>query len=568
MSLLPAPAESLQFTVRDLLVDADRTARQLLSRPSASAGSSLLAGWDAVLTAAGDLVAALETQARQEHGDPVAPTGGSMTAVGHLVDQLAAETRAMNVDQVPSRVHPDLERLIHTWQQAAAVPVQEQQRGPSEPGGGALLRVTRTLATLAHATHHAVTGYGTGVNTLSRDEADGLHRLLQRHEQMTLRTAREVSNEVSGEAGLVPHAAVVPLGATPPTAAVVQLTEHLRIWGRLATEAAANPETPQRDLRRIAQTEALMTAGVPVLLAAAARRGEIPAHVVPHLHRRLTAAGEQWTKVADQWGWLRRRGIAPPATQPTIRLTSPSATPATTQPATQATTQQVLRTSHELAQAMSGAVQTLRRESAGPPGTPAGGDRAAGPARAGALVAVLEQINENSAILAEVYARLPARALRRDSTGQLRPTLFAPYGIQHGISEAYPRRYGANAGDARETPDARESGALFSVPALGLDLTSDLAIPGRQRTDLRAITPGTTAFLLDSGADLARAATSAEQALSVVVGTSRLAPTHPAAVAQVSPVVLTGPSAPPAHSPRPAPPHSPRPSSPGTGFDR
>ena len=92
------------------------------------------------------------------------------------------------------------------------------------------------------------------------------------------------------------------------------------------------------------------------------------------------------------------------------------------------------------------------------------------------------------------------------------------------------------------------------------------------RHELRAITPETAAFLLARGEDLARAATSAEQAHSAAVGTSRVsAPppsaSSPAAInpAPISPTTVPGPSA---LSPRLAPPHSPGQSSPGSGFDR
>ncbi len=44
------------FTVGELLVDAERTARQLLGRPITADGTSLLAGWDAVLAAADEVL--------------------------------------------------------------------------------------------------------------------------------------------------------------------------------------------------------------------------------------------------------------------------------------------------------------------------------------------------------------------------------------------------------------------------------------------------------------------------------------------------------------------------------
>ena len=403
----PSPADiyqpqGVQFSLRDLLVDADRTARRMLTQPSTSNGTSLLAGWDTVLAAAGDVITSVQTptalaapptDARATpNGQPAAATAG------RLIDQLTSETRALEVAQVPSLLHPDLEQLVHTWQQAVGVRAQEQLSWePSEKPHQAVGRVLGTLATVAHATQAALAGGGPGVDALGREQAEGFHRLLQRHEQLTLRTVRALA---VGPANPAARSGQDPAtGAAPPAASTVavssgpaldRLSAQLDSWGRLATAAAANPDTPDRDLRRIANTEAMTTAAARFLVAAAARQHELPAHAVPHLQRRLKRPPSTG-KSPPPVEWLRRRGI------------------------TAAATMSVDRASQDLARAVRAALQALPPGAAGPASS-----SVSTPARTQAsLVPVARQITENSAILAEVFARLPARAQRPDSTGRL-----------------------------------------------------------------------------------------------------------------------------------------------------
>jgi hypothetical protein len=156
---------------------------------------------------------------------------------------------------------------------------------------------------------------------------------------------------------------------------------------------------------------------------------------------------------------------------------------------------------------------------------------------------VLHQITENSAILAEIFARLPHRTHRHDDAGRLRPVLFAPKrNLELIAKQTYARDH------AQFRPGAQVSPAVLDLP-----------VASRRGDQLRALTPDAVAYLRASGVDLARAASDAEQALELAAGVgprssaprpgTHLRPTqHPA----------------PPHMPR----HLPPGASPNTGMPR
>jgi len=524
------PAGDTPFSVGELLVDADRTARQLLGRPADADGTSLLAGWDAVLDAASQFLTANTARtARTAHTDATGPTEGAdaadrMAGPGTgLVTQLAEEARVVGVAQVPSRVHPDIIRVTHAWQQAAAVHRQEVRRqsvppeSPESPESAeqVALRTVRTLATVAHATQLALGGHGPGVAGLDRDEVDGFRRLLQRHEQLALRSLHALTAGDPRDAALKAGDRSAPDAgrAAPDRSPVDRLAGRLKRWGPLAIVAAADPTTSVRDLRRIAQMEVITTAAAAALVAAAGQRRDLPPEAVPHLQRRLEAVSQQWQEVASQWAWIRRFGALDPS--PEVQRSS------------QALAVAVTDVNHEI---------RIGRPGASPdPARPAADD----------LIPVLRNVAENSAILAEIYRRLPTRTHRHDGAGRLRPVLFAPDRILQQIArETYARDH------AQFRP-----GAQVSTAAL------DLPVASRRGDELRAVTPAAAAFLRAAGTVLAGAATAAEQALELAAGDA--GPRWPAhrpyaAAALIQPAPTR---------PAPAPPHMPAHPNPGTPPD-
>jgi len=512
------PAGDTPFSVGELLVDADRTARQLLGRPPDADGTSLLAGWDAVLDAASQLLTAGTAGTARTAGTDAADR---MTGPGTgLVTQLAEEARVVGVAQVPSRVHPDIIRVTHAWQQAAAVRRQDPGRHSvsADSPEQVAFRVVRTLATVAHAAQLALGGHGPGVAGLDRDEVDGFRRLLQRHEQLALRSLPTLTAgdprgaaPVDVEAG--GRSAREPGRAARDGSPVDRLADRLKQWGPLAIVAAADPTTSVRDLRGIARTEAITTAVAAALVAAAGQRRDLPPEAVPHLQRRLEAVSQQWQEVASQWAWIRRFGALDPSPE-------------------------VQRSSRALAVAVTDVNHEIR------PGRPGASPDPARPA-ADDLTAVLRNVAENSAILAEIYRRLPTRTHRHDGAGRLRPVLFAPDRILQQIArETYARDH------AQFRP-----GAQVSTAAL------DLPVASRRGDELRAVTPAAAAFLRAAGTVLAGAATAAEQALELAAGDA--GPRWPAhrpyaAAALIQPAPTR---------PAPAPPHMPAHPNPGTPPD-
>ena len=155
------------FTVGELLADAERTARRLLGRPITADGTSLLAGWDVVLAAASEVLAAQTTASATPAG------GDAVGLVSGLVTKLVEEARAVEVAQVPSRLHPDIVRVTLTWRQAAAASEQSPTSHRDTPDLVAL-RTMRTLAVVAHATQLALGGNGPGVAGLDAGRGAGV----------------------------------------------------------------------------------------------------------------------------------------------------------------------------------------------------------------------------------------------------------------------------------------------------------------------------------------------------------------------------------------------------------
>lgn len=522
------------FTVGELLADAERAARQLLGRPITADGTSLLAGWEAVLAAAAEVLTTTgaKTPTTTQTTTPATALGatkGGDTAqlVTGLVGRLAEEARVVEVGQVPSRLHPGVVHLIQTWQQAAAVIQQDPWRHRDTPHPELVaLRTVRTLVPVVHASQLALGGNGPGVAGLDRDEVDGLRRLLQRHEQLALRSLRALTAAGASEAQPEPddraardasHAASRGVADGSP---LDRLAVGLKQWGPVAIVAAADPTTSGRDLRRIAQVEAITAAGAAALVGAAGQRGELPLEAVPHLQQRLRGLSLHWQTVTGQWEWIRRFGAAG-ASAPVQRLS----------------------------RALAAAAADVQADVPAQPGAEQGGGRPDRPAGSALgprgladadLVPVLQNITENSAILAEIFRRLPTRTHRHDDAGRLRPVLFAPGPtLQQIAKETYARDH-----------DQLRPGARVSAIAL------DLPVASRRGDDLRALTPDAAAFLRTTGADLARAATAAEQALELATG---VRPRWTAHRPNVTP--------PPAH-PTPTPPHPPGHSNPGTGVPR
>ena len=304
------------FTTDQLLVDAERTARQLLTQPHSVHGTTLLAGWDDVLAAAADVLATQPQQTEQTtaQAHPAAARVDAQAAAQQaveLVEQLITEARAVDVAQVPSRLHPDIIRLTHTWQQAAAANRQDpRQHSDTSSQKLVTLRIVRTLAAVAHATQLALGENGPGVAGLGRDEADGFRRLLQRHEQLALRSVHALLGSTAGS----PAAPADPPSDAPVGSPIEQLSSCLKQWAPLAIAAAADQNTSARDLRRIAMTEAFITAAAGGLVVAAGRQQQLPIEALPHLQRRLKTATQHWKDTAGHWQWIRRFG-SPEATE-------------------------------------------------------------------------------------------------------------------------------------------------------------------------------------------------------------------------------------------------------------
>lgn len=497
-----ATSPILEFSATELLADADRRARQLLGRDGAADGASLLAGWPGLLDAASDVLAA---------GKPASPPGPARV----LVERLAAEATAVGSPRIvtssfrprdPRPPHPALARIIATWAQAAALLNRpDQSSSPSRSAADLAVdqRVMRTLATVAHATQLGLTNLTGRPAVMDSGELKASSRMTQRNEQRTLQCLRELTSAPPHPVGNRRPSTDEP--AASQVAAPDRLAAGLKAWAPTAIDTAADPSSAARDIYRIAQIETLTVRAAGALVAAAGQRGELPSESVPHLQRRFEELTRQWQQVAGQWHWIRRYGAAQPS--PTV-----------------------LRTSRELAGAAAAAVHTAARGPHQPqPHQEAAREVAARFADTD-IVPIMRTIAQDSVILAEIYQRLPAHTHRRESSsGRLQPTLYAPAQILRQLSE---HQFGLR------HPDATHSPAVLDVPLTGRGVHP------------KPMTDPALGILRIAGADLGRAATTAEKALDVAAGTSpqrtsgglasRYAPSTPRPPSQLSPGITPG----------------------------
>ncbi len=246
-----------------------------------------------------------------------------------------------------------------------------------------------------------------------------------------------------------------------------------------------------------------------MLVAAAAERGELPPESASHLQQRLGALSQQWHQVAEQYGWVRR--FASAHRTPQVRTASTSVT------------QTLVDATHD---------------QPGPDGRRTQAAAAAVAARfnGGSVTPVLRAITENSAILGELFQRIPTRTYARDNQGQLRPAFGAPEHVLRRLTLEHHVRTGAGTRvDSPESPD------VLDVPVTA---TGSTVVP---------MTAPAAAVLRAAGLDLARAANSAERAVDLAAGPTDRRPRPPV------PVPLPA-------RPAPAAPHQPP--NPSTGIPR
>ena len=156
---------------------------------------------------------------------------------------------------------------------------------------------------------------------------------------------------------------------------------------------------------------------------------------------------------------------------------------------------------HSAAQALTAAILDAHRGVRADQRASSSSDPGSAPSAGVDLLPVLQKITENSAILAEIYARLPARTHRRDDAGRLRPVLYAPKRVLHR-SRTRPRP----ATTPNSDPEHKSAPVVLAVP-----------VTSWRGDQLRPLTHDAVTFLRAAGADLARAATAAEQALDLAV---------------------------------------------------
>lgn len=526
MSSQPQPGITPgDFSADELLAEAERRARQLLGPTSPAVAATLVAGWPDVLQAASEVLDPDDTH--RHLGHPYHPARPDRTRrAGALVDQLIMEATAVGGPNVPTVSHPDLQRIIGTWQQSAAMlrrPGSEQPVSASDHTR-VELRVIRTLAVLAHVTQVSLHG---ARPPRPFDPAEGalFRRMTQRHEQLAIRCLRQLTatmpeQPTGQEADLAAAMSPRPTptneqspaerSASEPAVRQVsvanQLLIGLRQWAPLAIVIAADPNSSVRDLRRIAKTEEIAAWAAVALVAAAADRQELPAESVAHVQRRLGSVAAHWHDVAQQYGWVRRLGPMVPDPQ-------------------------VWTASRALASAVAAATYTVN--------APTGGYGRATAATISArfagteLVPMLQTIAESSVILAELYQRIPTRAHRRDVAGNMRPAFYAPEHILRDISLKQHALNSPGGGD----PGTNASPHVLDIPITG-------------RVDrLRPMSTPASSILRAAGENLARAAASAEQAIELAAGvrprwgSGGLAPTYspasPAPPSQLSPGTTT-----------------------------
>lgn len=471
-------------------------------------------------------------------GQPYHPARQERTRrAGDLVDQLILEAAAVGGPQVPTVTHPALQRIIANWQQAGALlrqptpPGQPGQPGQPVPAAHAAvdLRVTRTLAVLAHVTQLSLAGAHLP-RPLDPAEAEMFRRMAQRHEQLTIRCLRELmaptaqsNSQPAGQEAAASRPDVLtstdnrersPVSAPRHVDLQVsvpnQLLIGLRQWAPLAIMVAADPSSSARDLQRIARTEATAARGAAALVAAAAQRQELPAESVPHLQQRMESLSQRWREVADQYGWVRRLGSIDPS-------------------------QTVWSTARACASAIIEATTT------GPTTAGAGpsGRAWATPAVIAArfegvdLIPMVQGIAENSVILAQLYQRIPTRSHQRDAAGRIRPAFYAPEKVLHEISLGQH----AQRGPLHSPDPEQESPDVLDTPVTA------------RRDWLRPMSAPAGSILREAGMNLARAATSAERAIELAAGvrprwataglSGTYSPVRPATPSRLSPGMPT-----------------------------
>jgi hypothetical protein len=511
--LVPRPP-GIGFTAAELLAETERRARRLLGRTSPVVGATLVAGWPALLRAAAEVLDPHDTH--RHLGEAYQATRSEpVRGAAAVVDRMVFEATAVGGPAVPTITHPAMQLIIDGWQQAAALMRrpgspgnQVQHPGPaSHPcaGSAADLRVVSTLTVVAHVTQ--VSLRGRPPRPLEPAEAERFRRMAQRHEQLGIRCLSQMTGPDPGpDTGGKDQASAQ---QTSTSSIAGQLLLDLKQWAPLATAVAADATSSVQDLRRIAQAEEVATTCAATLVAAAAERGELPPESVGHLQLRLSSLSRQWHQVAEQYGWVHRFG-------------STTRTPA------------VRRASTALTAAL---IDTTHNEP-GPDGRRTRAEAATVAARFTGtdLIPVLRGLTENSAILADLFQRIPTQPYRRDDHGQLRPAFGATERVLRQFSQEH----------RAETFAGWKTDSLRSPDVLDVPVTAT-------RNHVRAMTAPATATLRAAGVDLARAASSAEQALDLVAGPLRR---------------RTGPLPAVPLPARPAPPPPDLPPTPGSGVPR
>lgn len=512
------PAEvAFELTAGQLMGVATRSARQLLGRSGTGDGASLVAGWSPVLDAAAEILDATEPATRADRATALRAgfESGPGMAVGSTVatvSQLRLEAQAFGAGAVTAPLHPDLLRVVEVWEQTAALlrrPAHQHTESPATVAA----TVTGTLTVIVHAAGLRLAGRTGEPGPLDREAVDGFLRMSERHEQLLLRAHRQLVTSlrptreppashpssqpdtgVSATAVTTTDAAnrVTESSPAPPAASSSRPTAVknppeladrfatcLEQWAPLAILSATDPLSSIRDLTRIAQTEVGSTWAAGALIAAAGHRGELPSRSVRHLMDRFQTLSEHWRWTAGQWGWVRRYGAHEPSAA-------------------------VLDGANTLTAALTDAALTEATYSQ-PTGRSTRGF--ASPATISARLAgaeimpLVQELAANSAILAEVYQRLPARIHRHDASGRLRPALFAPERVLQRIAQQEHER-----DQQRLRPGSRVSADQLTVPVSSVRGDKLLALTTEAAWLLRTI-----------GDDLVGAATRADQAINAIL---------------------------------------------------
>ena len=470
-TLPPPQPPGTGFTADELIAEAERRARRLMGRTSPAVGATLVAGWPALLRAAAEVLDPHDTH--RHLGEAYQATRPEpVRGAAAVVDRMVFEAAAVGGPAVPTITHPATQLIIDGWQHAAALlrRPEGQVPHPPEPTSHPFapstvdLRVLSTLTVVAHVTQ--VSLRGRPPRPLEPAEAERFRRMAQRHEQLGIRCLRQMTGPDTA------HKDRASGQQTSATSIAGQLLLDLKRWAPLATAVAADASSSVKDLRRIAQTEEVATMCAATLVAAAAERGELPTESVGHLQQRLGSLSRQWHQVAEQYGWVRRFG-------------STTRTPLV----------------HGVSAALTAALVDATHNEPGPDGRRARAEAVTVAARfAGTdLVPVLRGLTENSAILAELFQRIPTRPYRRDEQGQLRPAFGAPERVLRQFSlEHHAETFAGWKPDSLQSPD------VLDVPVTATGAT------------VAPMTAPATAVLRAAGLDLARTASSAELALDLV----------------------------------------------------